>query len=489
MPFAISAGHELTRDTAKLIIENGGNAFDAAIAAYAVMFISEPAMASAGASGFATTYFKENNEKKVFDFFSQTPLKKSNRSDIDYFPIHIQFVDASEEFHVGLASSTVPGAIAGIYALHDKYGTIPIQELFQPAVRYCKEGVPLDDFQAYDLMLLQNIIKTSAVGEEIFFQDGRIKRSGEIIKMHRAADFLDYIGRSGPEAFYLGEIAASICTDARERGAHITREDFEAYQVHIHDPLMLDIDKYHIAVPGTPSIGSYGLALYWGLCEREQWGDAKAVKYTAEHIRDKEKVIEQLRKLYPLIDFDLHLERISSKGTSHFSIVDKQGNAISLTTSIGEGCGYFIPNTDMHMNNMLGETYLLPGGAHSWKTNVRLNSMMTPTIAFKDQELFLVTGSGGASRIPVAIKQVLSNLIHEDMSLEESTEAPRIHFQENTLHLEDNRTCSIPSGDFEIKRWSEKSLYFGGVNSVLNRNGILEAWADQRRLGSAGVYS
>ena len=488
MPFAISAGHELTRDTAKLIIENGGNAFDAAIAAYAVMFIAEPAMASAGASGFATTYHKETREKKVFDFFSQTPLRKSNRSDIDYFPIHIQFVDASEEFHVGLASSTVPGAIAGIYALHNKYGTIPVQELFQPAIRHCKEGVPLDDFQAYDLKLLQAILKTSPIGENIFFKDGRIKISGEMIRMDHAADFLDFIGREGPRAFYYGEIAASICKDAKDRGAHFTREDFESYKVHLHDPLMLDIDKYHIAVPGTPSIGSYGLALYWGLCERENWDDAGAVKYTAENIRNKQVVIEQLRKLYPHIDFDLHLEQVSSKGTSHFSIVDKDGNGIALTTSIGEGCGYFIPNTDMHMNNMLGETYLLPGGAHSWATNVRLNSMMTPTIAFKGDEMFLVTGSGGASRIPVAIKQVLSNLIHENMSLKESTEAPRIHFQENTLHLEDNRDCFIPDGNFEIKRWSDKSLYFGGVNSVLSDSGRLEAWSDQRRLGSAAVY-
>ncbi|NNE26347.1 MAG: hypothetical protein HKN09_05850 [Saprospiraceae bacterium] len=488
MPFAISAGHELTRDTAKLIIDNGGNAFDAAIAAYAVMFIAEPAMASAGASGFATTYFKEKNERKVFDFFSQTPIRKSKRDDIDYYPIHIQFVDASEEFHVGLASSTVPGAIAGIYALHDRYGTIPIAELFQPAISHCKAGVPLDDFQAYDLKLLQDILKSSPVGQDIFFKDDRIKVCGENIQMHKAADFLDFIGNEGPRPFYYGEIATSICRDANERGAHFTREDFESYKVHVHDPLMLDIDKYHIAVPGTPSIGSYGLALYWGLCEREHWDDAGALKYTAENIRNKAKVITQLRKLYPHIDFDLHLEQVSSKGTSHFSILDKDGNAISLTTSIGEGCGYFIPHTDMHMNNMLGETYLLPGGAHSWTTNVRLNSMMTPTLAFKDQDLFLISGSGGASRIPVAIKQVLSNLIHENMSLKESTESPRIHFQENTLHLEDNRDCYIPKGNFEIKRWSGKSLYFGGVNSVLSRDGHLEAWADQRRLGSSGVY-
>ncbi len=488
MGFAISAGHELTRDTAREILENGGNAFDAAIAAYAVMFISEPAMASAGASGLATTYSKEHGIK-VFDFFSQTPHQQLAQDKIDYYPICIEFPDTTEEFHVGLAASTVPGAIAGIFKIHEAFGSIPIQELFQPAIHHCKSGVALDDFQAYDLKLLQEILRADKIGTDIFFTEDRIKKSGEMIQMPQAADFLEYIGKAGSDAFYKGEIAKSICDDCISKGAHLRREDFENYDVGIHDPLIVNNGDISIASPGSPSIGSFGLALYWGLCVKKKWSDEQALKYTAENIRNKEKVLNELNALFPDSDIRTDQGPLATNGTSHFTIVDKHSNAISLTSSLGEGCGYFIPNTQMHMNNMLGEPYLLPGGTHSWKKNVRLNSMMTPSIILENQQLKMVTGSGGASRIPVVLKQVISNVLEKNMSLEEATELPRIHFQENTLHLEDSRECQYPDGDYKIERWSAKSLYFGGVNSVLiHPDGHLEAWADRRRLGSAGVW-
>lgn len=489
MAFGIAAGNQLTRDTAHDVIKAGGNAFDAAIAAYAVMFISEPAMASAGAGGFATC-FSEKSGFNVFDFFSQTPLKKWTGDKLDYFPIHIQFSDTSEEFHVGLGSATVPGAIAGMFKIHEHYGTIPIAELFQPAIHHCKQGVALDDFQAYDLDLLQDILRTSQTGIDIFFENDKIKSSGEIITMPLAADLLESLAIEGPGLFYRGEIASSIANDCLVKGAHLTRADFENYRVHVHSPMQVQYGAYTIASPGLPSIGSYGLALYLGMQKIKGLTDTEALIYTAEHIRDKFIVLEQLKELFGENYKDYDPSLFSTKGTSHFSIVDKESNAISLTTSIGEGCGYFIPNTQMHMNNMLGETYLLAGGAHSWSPNVRLNSMMTPTIVLKDDNLFCVTGSGGASRIPVAIKQVLTNLIDENLNLEGATESERTHFQENTLHLENGRTTHLPEGNYDIKSWSMKSLFFGGVNSVyVKEKGILEAWSDQRRLGSAGVYN
>ncbi|MBT8229396.1 MAG: gamma-glutamyltransferase family protein, partial [Bacteroidia bacterium] len=418
------------------------------------------------------------------------PKRRLDFNNLDYYPIHIEFPDAIEEFHVGLGTATVPGAIAGMHRIHETYGSIPLKELFQPAIEHCKKGVPLDDFQAYDINLLQKILKASKTGEEIFFKEGRIKQSGEIIQMEKAADFLDYIAQEGEDAFYKGEIARSICEDCITKGAHLMRADFEEYKVRIHKPIDLEWKNYTIAVPGAPSIGSFGFALYWGLRKQLNWEDAEALKFTAENIRQKDLVIKKLKEIYPHMEASIKSSEISSKGTSHFSIVDQYSNAISLTTSIGEGCGYFIPGTQMHMNNMLGETYLLPGGAHSWTENVRLNSMMTPTIVLKDKELFFVTGSGGASRIPVAIKQVLSNLIKRNMSLTEATEAPRIHFQDNTLHLDNGRSCIMPEGEYETMSWSTKSLYFGGVNSVIRHSDDnYEAWADSRRLGSAGVYS
>lgn len=487
MAFGIAAGHKTTRDVARLILDNGGNAIDAAIAAYLTMFISEPAMASAGACGFAAVH-TANGENKILDFFSQTPGSKNLSQDPDFYPVNIQFEDDSEEFHIGLASATVPGAIAGIHALHDRYGTIPLKELYYPAIQKCREGVALDKFQAYDIFLLTNILNQDSQGRKVFFENEKIKKENDIIRMDKAADFLDFLSLEGSDAFYKGEIARSICQDCEERGGYLRRSDFENYKVHIHDPLLINWDSYTIGIPGFPSIGSYGLSLYFGLTQKKSWSDAKALKFTAETIRNKNKVLKVLTELYPETPISWHDQLFASKGTSHFSIIDNLGNAIALTSSIGEGCGYFIPGTQMHLNNMLGETYLLDGGAHSWQPNVRLNSMMCPTLVFKDKELFMVSGSGGASRIPVAITQVIKNIIIHDMHLTEATEASRIHYQDGFLHIESGYMHPVDESAYNIKRWNSKSLFFGGVNSVAKLGNHIEAAADQRRFASAGVY-
>ena len=146
MAQAIAAGHHQTLSVAKEILHAKGNAFDAAIAAYFAMFITEPCMASAGGNGFALTR-TEDGHIQYLDFFCQTPAIKSMSPPVDFYPITVDFGSDVEEFHIGLGAAAVPGSIAGIFALHRIHGTMPISELVAPAIQLAKEGVALTWFQ------------------------------------------------------------------------------------------------------------------------------------------------------------------------------------------------------------------------------------------------------------------------------------------------------------------------------------------------------
>ncbi|RMD59022.1 MAG: gamma-glutamyltransferase, partial [Nitrospirae bacterium] len=176
---------------------------------------------------------------------------------------------------------------------------------------------------------------------------------------------------------------------------------------------------------------------------------------------------------------------IFSKGTTHMSIIDREGNAASMTISNGEGSGYYVPKTGIMLNNMLGEDDLHPHGFHTLKPGIRVSSMMSPTFIKKGDELFCVIGSGGSKRIKTALLQVIVNMLELSMPLHSAIESPRIH-------LDDNRILQIEPGIddivietlkryYKINCWKEKNMYFGGVNAVTSTG---DGWADSRRGGA-----
>ena len=484
MQQAISAGHEITLEVAKEILLANGNAFDAAIAAHFAMYITEPCMASAGGNGFALTQTAEG-KTQFFDFFCQTPAQKK-LSNLEFYPILVHFGSDSEEFHIGLGAAAVPGSIAGLFALHEHFGTIPMNELVQPAIQLAQEGVILNDFQAYDLELLYPIFKQSETGRRIFFNADQVKRKGSRIQMPGMADFLDFIGKEGVLGFYHGEIAKSIARDSKEKGGFLTREDLENYQVNILDPLKINYKNKKVFLPNGPSKGGAMMALMLSEVNQDLNSIALAIEKT-QNITQRETLKEELDHIFPNNNFRLQPSISANRGTSHFNILDKWGNAISFTCTIGEGCGYFIPGTDMQLNNMLGEIFLLPNGAHSWKPNTRMQSMMTPTLVTDENgNIEFLSGSGGANRIPYSIGQVIYHLFEKGMDLEKSTTHPRVHFQDGKFQVEKGFDFSLPNKNANF--WDDLSLYFGGVHSILKHPNGLEAIGDGRRFGVAEVF-
>lgn len=487
---AVSAGHEVTLQMAAEILKMGGNAFDAAFTAHLTMYISEPCMASAGAGGFAMC-FTPDEGVQMLDFFAQTPSQKYFEKDVDFYPIEVNFGNEIEQFYIGAASTAVPGSLAGIFELHSRFGSLPIDVLVDPVIDLAKNGVAVDKFQSIDMRLLEPILYNDESVREIFFNGDKLKSEGDIIFMPHLVDFLDFVKHEGSEGFYKGEFGKKIVDYSCEKGGFLVRSDFENYKTVWKKPLSTSFNNLNVFIPNASSIGGAIMMILRKYQADFENDELKSIINTLEVCKHLQNIEKVLKNYYPNTNFQKSSFSSSTKGTSHFNILDKWGNAIALTCSLGEGAGYFIPGSDMQMNNMLGETFLLPNGFHSWETNVRLNSMMTPTMVVdKYNKLRYVGGSGGAGRIPYMISQVLDRYFNDGLALVNSTAAPRLYVHNNTVHFESGykidrqRLSSTPS-----KEWTDASLFFGGVHSIgISENGSVEAVGDQRRFGIGRVF-
>ena len=179
MGYAIASGHIATTQAAEEVLRAGGNAVDAAIAAFTVAWVAEPCMASAGGGGFAITRVN-GDPVLLFDFFCQTPRIKKPAEESDFFPIVVDFGATRETFHVGLGATAVPGAIAGVFALHERYGRMPIRELLQPAIEAAAHGVEINRFQYEGARLLESILRLHPRGRTLFLRNDRLAAVGEI---------------------------------------------------------------------------------------------------------------------------------------------------------------------------------------------------------------------------------------------------------------------------------------------------------------------
>ncbi|MFT4759620.1 MAG: gamma-glutamyltranspeptidase/glutathione hydrolase [Paraglaciecola sp.] len=502
MSFAISAGHEKTAEAASEILKSGGNAYDAAIAAFFASCVAEPCMTGLGGGAFANV-FTADGQSMIFDFFCQTPQVKKIAEAVDFYPITVNFGTTTEIFHVGKGSSGVPGAIAGVYALHEKFGSMPMRELVQPAIDLAKNGIVINDFQYFDFQLLESILKVDKQANSVFFDNGQLKNIGETMKMPQFADFLEVLAREGQDLFYKGEIAQKVAADYGQNGGFLQLSDFENYDVILRKPLTFSYKNKTILTNPLPSSGGAQLALFLKYLEQEK---LPVQPFQTEHALTLFTVFQKLETaknsklglighLEKVLGQNFQKEKSQAKkstnkrgATTHFNIVDKQGNAISLTSSLGEGCGYFIEGTDIQMNNMMGEAALLPNGFHSWEEDTRLSSMMSPTLVLDEmQKIEIITGSGGASRIPASIAQVISYLTDYQLAVNAAVNSPRVHLEHGFFNIGKGF-----KGDFdkeklgvEVHRWLEKSLFFGGAHTVVLNGKSLTAAGDDRRNGVA----
>ncbi|HHG83966.1 MAG TPA: gamma-glutamyltransferase [Bacteroidetes bacterium] len=493
----IAAGHIATAEAAAMILREGGNAFDAAVAALLATFTAEPCMSSAGGGAFMTA-FRSDGTALVYDFFVQTPKVKKRAEEIEYFPIELDFGTAKEVFYVGMGSVGVPGTIGGAFEIAKHLGSLPMDVLAAPAIQMAREGVDMDDFQFHDFNLLEKILKLSHPSP-VFWKGDRLLKVGEKVTNPDWANCLDFLVRDGIEEFYQGDVAKLILKLNDAKGGHLSAKDLASYRTLEHAPLVFPYrDRTVITNPG-PSLGGNIVAIALAMLEKK--GVAKYARESVAHVENIMDVFSRVDEIprtpaalaqalahwYPgrSAQAPAHNSR-KIGGTSHFSILDEHGNAVSISTSNGEGCGHFVPETGIQLNNMLGEMALLPHGVHSWTPNVRLGSMMAPTVVLDAaHKAEIVLGSGGAGRIPFMLTQVLHNMIDLGMNLKDAVDAPRQHWHAGIANLEPGLPSEVqmPASLKSLVSWEQKSLFFGGVHAVCQVKNGMEAEGDQRRGG------
>lgn len=498
--FRIATGHQATTAAALEILEDGGNAADAAIGAILTACVAEPMLASLGGGGHALIQ-SDDQTTDCLDFFTQTP-HTLRQGALDFYPIVGNFGTDHQEFHVGLASVATPGVLAGLDALSARHGRLPKSRLIEPACRYATQGVALNALQHHILEILEPIVRSTPEARRwagIEGTDGPLPTIGQVISNRSLADFLSAWAQEGARVFYQGPVAAEFVQKSQALGGHLQRADFDGYQAIWRTPLTWRYRDARLFSNPPPALGGTMLALSTvGLSQRLQsdvsFGSpehVEALVQSMHHAIDRRAQLERQsgseEALSQAIETIIDQHAKSTRGTTHISIDDGQGMGVSVTLSNGEGSGQVMETAGIMMNNMLGEEDLNRSGFHRWPENRRLASMMTPTIVNRDNGDRYLLGSGGSNRIRTALMQVIANVLDFDLGLQEAIEAPRIHLEDQHLSIELAERWDQKTADWFLAHhkhatpWPKRSLFFGGVHAV----GPHGAYADTRREGAA----
>lgn len=520
----IAAGGPETAVAGAQMLRQGGNAVDAAVAAAFASFIGEIGVVHLGGSGLAHIYDSVNGRSLVYDFFSNAPgLNGTKPKKLDFSKVTIDFGATTQDFYLGRASVAVPGNIFGLCQMVEDYGRLPLKTILQPALDYAKNGLTLTPFQAYTCKLLESIYTHTNSMRQIFQQDGTFIAQGDTLFIPDLAETLEVLAEEGEAGVRNGRLAHQIVNDQQAKKGLLTLDDFEQYEVVKGNSTRVQYGDYEVLLPSQCSTGgiltAFTLRLLSGLNvsqyehgsvkhlqvlyeimvatnrARTTWDDAigrmplaeaterfLADNYVLPHLKQVQTALD-LGKASPYV-----AEPSAPPNTSHLSVIDSDGLAVGLTTTAGEAAGYVVPNTGFIPNNMMGEIDLHPKGFHSRPAGERISTMMTPTVVLHNGKPRMVLGSGGSIRIRSAILQVLSNLLDFGMDVETAVTQSRVHVESGALQCEAGfdpiAVYQLSRMGYPINRWSERSIYFGGVHTVAREeNGRLYGAGDNRRGG------
>ena len=508
---AIACGHPETRDAAAAILEAGGNAFDAVAGALWTACVAEPVLASPGGGGFLLAQ-PAGEPPRVYDFFAHTPATRLDPEQAEFHPIEADFGTTRQEFHIGLGAAATPGTVAGVFDFQHGLGRMPRARVFEPAIERARNGIRVNDLQAYIAQVVRPILEATPAARAIFAPDGAPHGVGAGYANPELAGLFEALAREGPDLFYRGEIAAAVDAACRSGGGHLRRSDFEAYRVELRAPIEAEFRGRRVFTNAPPATGglliAFGLELLAGLAPPAHTDDVATALRMARVL-----AATQQARLDAGLDrgasdaatqWLLDPQRVAAyraaitehapagRGTTHISVIDAQGNAASLTVSNGEGCGWIVPQTGFMLNNMLGEADLQPRGFGRWPPDTRLTSMMAPTLVLDPQSGERVAlGSGGSNRIRSALLQVLSAHLELGLPLAEAVARPRLHLEGERLEIEggldDAAVRALQDRWPEHGLWPGRNLFFGGAHAVAAGPCGFSGAGDPRRGGVATV--
>ncbi|MGE5689247.1 MAG: gamma-glutamyltransferase family protein [Pseudomonadota bacterium] len=504
MKGAIAAGHPLTAAAGAEILSAGGNAVDAAVGASAASWVAESPLTGPGGAGFLLVHRARERRTVVYDFFCAVP---SGRAARPMDEIEVDFSGGSTQlFRIGPVSVAVPGTVAGLEAAHRAHGSLPWRELFGPAAALARDGVVLNREQAYLHEILDAILRHTPESRALFERDGGHLREGDRLRLPELGRTIELIAERGAAELRTGELARALVAHVRASGGALTESDLADFRVVRRRPVTAPFRGYEFRSNPPPSAGgvllAYGLRLLDGTDLGEP-GGPRAVMAVVEVMREQARVRDRrfarelhrgglARRLQGEEAVEAALARLQARdqapvearlpgGTTHISVLDADGNAAALSVSTGSGSGVVVPGTGIQLNNMLGEfepeATVRPG--------MRLTSGMSPSVALRDDRIRLVLGSAGSARLRNAVFQATVNVLGHGLGVERAIERPRLHVEGSLVHAEGGHDPAVLDAlPYELARWREQNLFFGGVSAVERLDdGSLAAAGDPRRGG------
>jgi gamma-glutamyltranspeptidase/glutathione hydrolase len=485
---AVASGHPATTAAAVEVLQAGGNAFDACVAAGFAAAVAEPTLTGLAGGGFLLARTTAGDEV-LFDFFVDTPGLGAPAvpapAQLDFEEVIVRFTGANQGFHVGRASVAVPGCLAGWLHVHDRLGSLPLDAVVAPAVRLAEDGVVLTEQQAGLFRLLEPILTRTPEAAALFAPDGHLLGLGDRYTNPTLAAFLRHLDQRG---FAAPAIVDAVAADMTAGGGLLTAEDLRSYRVVERAPLAVAWRGHRLLTNPPPAFGGELVAL--GLLLLEERPGWPARPGSVEHALALVEAMVETAEVRAAGTVASELaRRRATGGTTHVSVRDGAGNVASMTSSNGEGSGWVLPGTGVVANNMLGEDDLHPAGFHAAPAGERVASMMAPSVVVReDGEVRLVLGSGGSKRIRTALLQVLAAVVDQGRDLGEAVEAARLHWDGELVHAEpgwDDDVLEAIEARWPVARWAAPDLYFGGVHAVAPG----AAAGDPRRGGSVAVLT
>ena len=502
---AIACGHAVTAAAAREALQAGGNAFDAVTAAHAAACVAEPVLASLGGGGFLLAH-PADSDPLIYDFFVQTPIERGERGALEFYPVEVDFGGVSQEFHIGIGATATPGAVRGLFEIHQDLCRLPLAQLLRPAIAAAREGVAITPLQRYMMHVIAPIYTATAEAKRIYAGGGdAMPEAGDVLRQPALADTFEALLAEGPALFHRGELAKGIVAACEEHGGQLSAADLADYRVERRRPLAIRHRDAAVHTNPPPSTG--GALIAFALRDMEAAGppgdEATRMVRIARAMRAANVARGQMAP-GELLNVGLTDGQTAadgetlrfSRGTTHISVIDGEGNLAAMTLSNGEGCGRLVPDTGVMLNNMLGEADLSPDGWHRWRPDTRVASMMAPTLLAIGERRFAL-GSGGSNRIRSAILQTIERLT-DGMAVQDAVDAPRIHVEGDLLSIEGGVSPlsdeALAAAFPNVERWPDKNLFFGGVHVAgvrQNAGGKREfvAVGDARRGGEGVVLA
>jgi len=514
------------------ILQKGGNAIDAAVATEFALAVCFPEAGNIGGGGFMVIRTSDG-KSEVIDFREKAPILASRN----------MFLDKSGNVLEGISTSThlasgVPGTVDGLITAHSRFGKLPFSEVIQPSINLAENGFILTSEQAEDFNSNRPKFIARNSGQNAFVKDS-LWKEGDVMIQKDLSETLKRIRDHGRDGFYSGRTAFLLLREMKKGNGIISERDLNEYKSVLRVPLYSDYKGYKIITVPPPSSGGIILVQLLGMIEPfplREWGfnspqtihliveaERRAFADRSEFMGDPKSmtvsVNQLINKKYLINRMNNFMEdqatpssqttygspeRYESEETTHYSVVDSKGNAVSVTTTLNDtfGNSIVVDSAGFLLNNQMDDFSVKPGvpnmyglvggDVNSIQPGKRMLSSMTPAIVEKDGKLFLVVGSPGGSTIPTSVFQVIVNVLDFGMSMEEAVDAARFHHQwlPDLVYIEKKRIDSLAyqrltNMGYELKVRTS----IGRVNAIMVLpDGKKASGADKRGNNSACGY-